>query len=103
MTSTSSVNYKYSYSEHLVLPEIRREPTYEKLHHLKNELKANTSSLPNTLGGGNHGYLGMILTSTEYHRITPTDPFTWIPNRGVLAPNLAGTATQIASAEDTHF
>ena len=76
MTSTSSVNHKDSYFEHLVLTKIRGEPTYETLHHLKNELKGNASSVPTTLGGGNHGYLGMILMSAEYHRIAPVDPVT---------------------------
>ena len=101
-TSTSSVNNKYSYFEHPVLTKIRGEPTYETLHLLKNELKANASSVPTTLGGGNHGYLGMILTPAEYHHIPPSDPFTRPPNPGVLVPNPAGTAAQIASAEDTH-
>ena len=103
MKWTSSVNYKYSYFEHLVLTEIRGEPTYETLHHIKNELKANASSVPTTLGGGNHGYLGMILSPAEYLRIAPTDPFTRPPNPGVLVPNTAGTATQFASLEDTHL
>ena len=102
MTLTSSVNYKDSYFKHSVLTEIRGEPTYETLHHIKNELKENTSSVPTTLGGRNHGYLGMILTPAEYRCITPTDTFTWPPNPGVLVPNPAITAAQITSAEDTH-
>ena len=76
MMSTSSVNYKDSYFEHPVLNKIRGEPTYETLHNKKNELKSNASSIPTTLGGGNNGYLGMILTPAEYHRIAPADPFT---------------------------
>ena len=102
MTSNSSVNYKYSYFKHPVLTKIRGESTYETLHYLKNELKANASSVPTTLGGVNHGYIGMILTPAEYHRITPTDPSTRPPNPGVLFPNQSGTVTQIASVEDTH-
>ena len=100
---TSSVNYKDSYFEQPPLTAIRWEPTYETLHNLKNELKANANSVRTTLGGGNHGYLGMILTPAEYHRIAPTDPSTRPPNTGVLIQNLAGTAAQIASAEDTHW
>ena len=60
------------------------------------------SSVPTTLGGGNHGYLGIILTSAEYHRIVPANPLTRPPNPGVLVPNPSGTAAQISSAEDTH-
>ena len=100
MTSTSSVNYKDSYSEHPVLTTIRGEPTYETLHHPKNELKANASSVTTTLGGVNHGYLGMILTQEEYHHISPNDPFTRPSDPGVLVPNPNGTAAQIASAEN---
>ena len=103
MTSTSSVNYKDSYFNHLVLTKICGEPTYETFHHLKNDLKTNASSVPTTLVGGNHGYLGMILTSTEYRRITLTDPFTWPPNLGILVPNPSGRAAQTASAENTHL
>ena len=74
------------------------EPTYETLHHDKNELKANASSVPTTLVGGNHEYLGMVLTPAEYHFISSNDPFTRPPNPGVLIPNPNGTAAQIASA-----
>ena len=102
MTSTSSVNYKDSYFKHPFLTAIRGEPTYETLHHLKNKLKANASSFPTTLVGGNHGYLGMILTPADYFRIAPTDPFTRPPNTGVLVPNPVGTAAQIASTENNH-
>ena len=102
MTSTSSINYKDPYFDHLVLTAILGEPTYETLHHLKNELKTNARSVPTTLGGRNHGYLGMILTPAEYHCIAPTDPFTWPPNLGVFVPNPAGTAAQTESAENTH-
>ena len=100
MTLAASVNYKYSYFDHPVLTTILGEPTYETLHHLKNELKANASSVPTTLGGVNRGYLGMLLTPAEYRRILPNDPFTRPPNPGVLVPNPNGTAAQIASAEN---
>ena len=102
MTSTSSAKYKYFYFEHPVLTTIRWEPTYETLHHLKNKLKSNTISVPTNLGGGNHGYLGMVLTPAEYRRILSNDPFTRPPNPGVLIQNMNGTAAQIASAENNH-
>ena len=44
----------------------------------------------------------MILTPSEYRRFVTSDPFTWPSNPGVLVPNTAGTAAQIASAEETH-
>ena len=102
MTSTYSVNYQDSYFKHPFLTKIRGEPTYETLHHLKNELKSNASSVPTTLGSSNHGYLGMILTTAEYLRISPTETFTQPPNLGFLVSNPVGTAAQIASAEKNH-
>ena len=103
MTLTSSVNYIDSYFEHSVLTTICREPTYETPHHLNNELIANASSVPTTLGGGNHGYLVMVLTQADYHRISPNDPFTRRPNPGVLVPNPNGTVAQIVGAENIHI
>ena len=44
----------------------------------------------------------MLLTPTEYHHITPANPFTRPPNLDVLVPNPSGTAARITSAEDTH-
>ena len=102
MTLNSSVNYKDSYFDHPFLTSIRGEPTYETLHHLKNELKTNEIPVPTTLGGGNHGYLGMFLTPAEFCRVSSNDPFTRPPNPGVFVPNLNSTATQIASAENIH-
>ena len=98
MTSTSSVNYKDSHFECPVLTMIHREPIYETLHHLKNELKENASSVPTNLGGGNNGYLGMVFTPEDYHRISPNKPFTRLSNPGVLVSNPNSTAAQIASA-----
>ena len=48
------------------------EPTYATLKTLKDQLKANAASVPTTLGGGNHGYLGLILSPATYATISPT-------------------------------
>ena len=37
-------------------------PTYKVIKHLKMKLQVNASSIETALGGGNHGYLGLILT-----------------------------------------
>ena len=51
---------------------ITGEPNYESLRTLKDQLKANATSIPTTLGGGNHGYLGLILSPAAYATITAT-------------------------------
>ena len=48
------------------------EPTYATLKTLKDQLKANAASIPTTLSGGNHGYLGLILSPAAYATISPT-------------------------------
>ena len=52
--------------------KITGEPNYESLKNSKDELKANAASIPTTLGGGTHGYLGLILSSTAYATIAAT-------------------------------
>ena len=54
------------------LTPIMGEPTYATLKTLKDHLKANATSVPTTLGGGNHGYLGLILSPATYTTISPT-------------------------------
>ena len=54
------------------LTPIVGEPTYATLKTLKDQLKANAASIPTTLGGGNHGYLGLILSPATYATISLT-------------------------------
>ena len=50
---------------------IQGEPTYKTLKRLKNELRTNASSVDTDLGGGDHGYLRLVLTDAEYARVAP--------------------------------
>ena len=52
--------------------KITGEPNYKSLKYLKDQLKANATSIPTTLGGGNHGYLGLILSPAAYTTIAAT-------------------------------
>ena len=54
------------------ITKITGEPNYESLKHLKDQLKANAASIPTTLGGGNHGNLGVILSPATYTTIAAT-------------------------------
>ena len=70
MTITANLDYAATYFEFPILDKIHGEPTYETLKKLKKQLKANALSVPSTLGGGNHGLLGLVLTQQEYARIS---------------------------------
>ena len=72
MTSTvpSVEDFTNAFPNHLT--PIAGEPTYQTLKELKDQLKANAASIPTTLGGGHHGYLGLILSPAAYATISPT-------------------------------
>ena len=77
-------------------------PDYEILNNIKTALKRNFATLPCTLGGGAHSYLGAILTAVEYAAATPvnTPPFANLIFPGdaaVIPPNCTGH--QIAAIE----
>ena len=73
---------------------------YEILNNIKTALKRNFTTVPCTLGGGAHGYLGTILTAAEYAAATPintllfTDPI-FLGDAAVIPPN--STGPQIAA------
>ena len=52
------------------------EPTYESLRVLVNQIKANARSIHTTLGGGQHGHLGLVLTALQYASLSPNQPYT---------------------------
>ena len=83
--TTSRIDYASTYFPHSTPTPIRGEPDYKSLKKLKNELRANASSVDSDLGGGHHGYLGLVLSEQEYRRICPDTPFD--------APEFPGTLT----------
>ena len=78
----ASVDYATTYFEFPVVDKIHGEPSYETLKKLKKQLKANALAVPSTLGGGNFGLLGLVLTDPEYARIS---------NEQFVEPNHPGT------------
>ena len=88
-----TIDYASSYFKYKTPMPIRGEPTHKSLKRLKLELQSNASLVETDLGGGNHGYLGLVLTNEEYATIPNTQPF--------VAPNypptlvIPPTSTQI--------
>jgi hypothetical protein len=60
MSTRSSTNVRNLYFEFKELTPIIGEPELDGLHQMLLEIKANLSSVPSTLGGGAHGYAGII-------------------------------------------
>ena len=92
---TNSVDYTATHFRFPVPTPINGEPTNRTLKRLKTELRANGSSVETDLGGGDHGYLGLILTDPEYARIVPTpDPFVAPVFPGILHINPLATMVE---------
>ena len=91
--SLGTVDYQSSYFKYKTPTPIRGLPTYSALKHLKTELQANASSVETNLSGGNHGYLGLVLTDAEYNSIPDTQPLA--PPNYLLPLVIPLTATAI--------
>ena len=103
MTMTSNINYTKTYFKYPTPTPINGEPTNKALKRLKNELRANASGVDTDLGGGDHGYLGLVLTNAEYARINPTPlPFIAPVYPGPLIIPAGATAVQAVQARETH-
>ena len=72
--TTLNIDYATSYFKYKRPIPIQGAPSNKSLKRLKAELRANASSVETDLGGGDHGYLGLVLTDVEYAKINPTPP-----------------------------
>ena len=73
--ASGAVDYAASYFKYKTPTPIIGAPSHKTLKRLKQELRANASSVDTDLGGGDHGYLGLVLTDEEYLRVAPNTPF----------------------------
>ena len=64
--NSQHVDYVTTYFPHKNQTKIQGEPSHDDLKRLKMELRADASSVDSDLGGGNHGYLGLVLSDVEY-------------------------------------
>jgi hypothetical protein len=100
MLSSRIPSVKDTCFQHKVLTKIHGEPTYESLQNISTELKANASSVPSTLGGGQNGHSGLLLSAARCDTLAHPVPWVTSVNPGVFAPPNPGTGPQIAAASD---
>ena len=72
--ASTNIDYIGTYFQYKTLTKIHGEPTYETLQEIKDQLKTNAASVSSSLGGGQNGYLGLVLSPAEYTNVSPT-PF----------------------------
>ena len=80
---------------------INDEPTKKTLKRLEKELGANGSSVETDLGGDDHGYLGLILTDSEYAQIVHT-AFVAPVFPGVLHIDPLATIVESVNLKESH-
>ena len=73
---------------------IRGEPNYKSITAMKSDLFANAAVIPTTLGGGQHGHIGLVMKNQLNHTLSSTAFI--IPNNlgplPVFNPNMTYTA-----------
>ena len=93
---------------HPKITTITGTPTAATISQLRRELYANAMAVTTTLGGGHHGYLGIIMPPTEYAAVQTTaatalTPFTAPLHPGAHPGQVAGaTGPQITEFNRTY-
>ena len=104
MASSSSgggIDYRSIYFAFPNLTPIDGEPDADILIKLKNQVKANASSVPSNLGGGAHGHLGLVLSPATYSMVSNI-PFDQPAHPGALAIPLGTTGPMATVLREQH-
>jgi hypothetical protein len=72
--------------------KIHGQPTSHNLTNLKKEIILILANIPTTLGGGNHGHVGVIMDPTDYNTMTDGIAFVNPANPGIYSAGLAMNA-----------
>ena len=105
MASSSSgggIDYRSIYFAFPNLTPIDGEPDADILIKLKNQVKANASSVPSNLGGGANGYLGLVLSPATYAMVSNI-PFVQPAHPGPLAIPLGITGPMATVLRKQHI
>ena len=87
-----------------MVTKIHGQPTSHDLTNLEKEIISILANIPTTLGGGNHGHVGVIMDPTEYNTMTGGTAFVNPDNPGIYPADLAvnAAAGTRARAEAEH-
>ena len=94
MLTSYSIKNIYSHFEYKELTKIDGEPTLDTVLLLHRQVKRNAQSVPTTLGGGQLGYLALVISPTKYDAIPNATPFVRPPAPGLFT-------VQLPTSQDT--
>ena len=87
------------YMPHPVLTKLTTTPTFSDIHCIRKELYANAASIATPLGGGNHGYLGMLMEAATYGALNGAQAFNAPTHPGAqAAPAADATGVTVMAA-----
>ena len=96
----NDMDFKNDIFEYSDLTRIIGGPTTAALITLWNEVKANAQAVHTTLGGGEHGHLGLVCSSTTYATLVlGYNPYIKQPDLGQLIIKGEETQYQIVNEE----
>ena len=90
----STVNYRDAIFEHTDLSKIIGFPTYETLHLLHNKIKSNAMAVHSNLGGGQHGYLRLVISPPAYALLNNTNFVCQVHPENLITPIMATPQAQ---------
>ena len=92
--SRTDYTLKFLYKD---LTPIQGQPTLKSILQLYQQVKGNAQSIACKLGGGQLGYLGLVLTQEDYDAIPHTVPFVRPTDPGTFTITIPRTGTQTRS------
>ena len=93
--SYSNVDYKSTHFEYKELTKIHGQPDIDSLLRIFRQLKRNAQKVQTILGGGQLGYLALVLSTASYDSITNSLPFA----RPVLLGTFTPSTNRVSAAE----
>ena len=95
MSAYNLPNYKEKYFEFDKLDKVQGQPNIDSIVQLRRQCKINAQTVPTTLGGGQLGYLALVIPPAEYNAIPGAAPFVRPLDPGIFTPVVtAGVATR---------
>ena len=79
-------NYRERHFEHKHLTKIHGQPDIDSILRLFREVKRNVQKVKTTLGGGQWGYLALVIATAAYNAIPGTTPFNRPTDPGTFSP-----------------
>ena len=84
------------------LPKIKGCPSYQPLDEIREMLQRSATAVESSLGGRNHGHLGLVMKDALYQTETDRTAFTILASGGLLPtfpPNATEAKKRMAVAE----